>query len=441
MTGDERDWPRTVVSRSPDVTVVVGADGRALYASPSAEQLLGYRLDNWSGRDTWDAVHPSDRAAVERALTSVLTGQGRPEPFVFRLQRADGSYVAVEAVADGRPDEDVEGVVVSLRDVSERTSSELRAHAAAGALEKALAELHHEQAFVQVLLDNLEEGIVACDADGRITLVNPAGRRMSRISGDGDEIRVALGHPARGTPQSVLEAPQNPLVRALNGEVVRNAEMTTFDGNGSPRVLAANAQALYDEDGRKLGAVMAMHDVTEQKQNEARLAELALKDPLTGAANRLLLDDRMKHSFDRMRRRGGGLGVYLLDLDGFKAVNDLYGHEVGDDVLVAAVARLEAAVRPEDTVARLGGDEFVVVCEISGGQREVDRIRRRLETALAEPYRTSGLALQVQASVGGVIVEDVVTDPAAALARADGEMYRIKEQRRRLFEREDVPRG
>lgn len=434
MSEQERDWLQEAWSESPDVTIVVGADGRALYASPSAERLLGYSLENWTGRDTWEAVHPHDRASLQRALTSVLEGGGLNRPFVFRVQKIDGSYVAFEALARGLPEETGQNVaVVSLRDVSARTAAEEDARMAARELEQALADLHHEQAFVQVLLDNLEEGIVACDAEGRITLANPAGGRICGLLQHGNEFRRASRHPSgKRSPGSILEVVDNPLGRALAGEVVRDAEIHTVDEEGGERVLLANAQALYDEDGRKLGAVMAMHDVTDQKLNEARLADLALKDPLTGAANRLLLDDRLRRAFDRMRRRKLSLGVFLLDLDGFKAVNDRYGHDVGDDILVSAARRVQAAVRPEDTVARLGGDEFVVVCEVSGGQREVERIRRRLNAALAEPYRIGPLSLTVQGSVGGVLVDEVIDDPAVPLARADEEMYRVKAERGRL---------
>ena len=125
------------------------------------------------------------------------------------------------------------------------------------------------------------------------------------------------------------------------------------------------------------------------------------------------------------------MAVYLLDLDNFKEVNDEFGHEVGDDLLVAVARRLLAIVRPTDTVARLGGDEFVVVCEIESGEEEMLAISQRISSALARPYRIDGRTLVAEASVGGVFVDDPDTDPSKLLSLADDAMYGVKWSRRR----------
>jgi diguanylate cyclase (GGDEF)-like protein len=206
--------------------------------------------------------------------------------------------------------------------------------------------------------------------------------------------------------------------------------------------VSVNGQSLVDEDGWRLGAVVAMHDVTEQKLNEERLAELALHDPLTGLANRTLLAERLQEAILRLSNQpaaapaveGGGqqgLAVFLLDLDDFKEINDVLGHDVGDDMLIAVARRLAAIVRPSDTVARLGGDEFVVVCDIESGEEEMLVITERISSALARPYRIEGRTLNVLASVGGVFVDNGDTDPSKLLSRADDAMYGVKWSRRR----------
>ncbi len=559
-------WYRALIQNSADMVLVVDAAGRGFYASPSAQRLLGYDVGDWAGRDTWDAVHPDDRAQVGAAFVEVLEKSSLAIPVQFRLLRADGGYMDVEAVASNQLDDDsVGGIVVNLRDIGERVRAETEARRAderyrtlvaalvygviladehgdivlcnealedmfgvpprrlvgrtlsdvlssvgstgvrvlsedgkpvpeedhpllvslrtgepctgvihaierpghptvwlrinsrpirgeAGAdpvgvaasfaditetkrasadLELALATIERERTFLQVLLDNLEEGIVACDADGRLTLLNPASRRFHGIPDDIDPI--GLTPKATGLRQpdgTAMSQAENPLMRALSGEEIRDVELLVENRQGERRVVVANAQALHDQTGAKLGAVVAMHDVSEQKRTEERLAELALHDPLTGVANRLLLDDRLRIALDRIRRAGGGVGVFLLDLDDFKNVNDRHGHDVGDDVLMAVARRLLATIRPEDTVARLGGDEFVVICEVTGGQAEVERIGSRITEALAEPYRLDGHTLVVAASVGGVLAEDAGSEPSKLLSRADDEMYRVKAHRR-----------
>jgi diguanylate cyclase (GGDEF)-like protein len=236
---------------------------------------------------------------------------------------------------------------------------------------------------------------------------------------------------------------ENPLIRAMSGEHLRDVELLLESQSGTKRKVSVNGQPLVDEDGSMLGAVVAMHDVTEQKLNEERLAELALHDPLTGLANRTLLAERLQDAIDALDLEARnvilpdgtgsmrGVAVYLLDLDEFKEINDVLGHDVGDDVLIAVARRLSAIVRPSDTVARLGGDEFVVVCDVESGEDEMLRIAERISVALARPYRIDGRTLTVLASVGGVFADNPDTDPSKLLSRADDAMYGVKWSRRR----------
>ena len=293
------------------------------------------------------------------------------------------------AGADGR----ITGAIASFSDIT--------------AARRAAAELKREEQFLQVLLDTLEEGIVACDAEGRITVFNPAARRLHGLAETSDPIgRIPSDQGLRRADGSPMEPRENPLIRAMSGEQLRDVEIILESEAGDRRKVSVNGQALLDEDGWRLGAVVAMHDVTEQKRNEERLAELALHDPLTGLANRTLLAERLQQAIDglarsaeaatmaaatgdRQRRGDGqrGVAVFLLDLDEFKEINDVLGHDVGDDMLIAVARRLSALVRPSDTVARLGGDEFVVVCDIESGEEEMLVINERISTALARPYR------------------------------------------------------
>jgi diguanylate cyclase (GGDEF)-like protein/PAS domain S-box-containing protein len=303
-------------------------------------------------------------------------------------------------------------------------------------LRRALADLHREQAFLHALLENLGEGIIACDAEGRITLLNAAGRRLCGIPEGADSSSFLVTDvPLRDAHGTLLGAGEHPLARALAGERVHGSELVVRDVRGVERILIWNAQPLFDGEGAKLGAVVVLQDVSEQRRTEARLAELALRDPLTGVANRLLLADRLRHALDRMHRTGGSVALLLLDLDDFKSVNDRFGHDVGDAVLIATAERLTRAVRPEDTVARLGGDEFVVVCEVSGDRSELEVISRRVNDVLSEPYRVGRRVLMAEASVGAVLATRKGDDPAALLAHADAEMYRVKARRRQVRQR------
>jgi len=199
--------------------------------------------------------------------------------------------------------------------------------------------------------------------------------------------------------------------------------------------------------------------VTENRSLVERLQRLnayqALYDPLTGLPNRALLDDRLSQTLAAARRTGSCLAVLFVDLDGFKVVNDLFGHHVGDQLLREMADRLAGARRQSDTVARFGGDEFVVVCPDIKTSAAACRIAEHLLLELAQPVKVEGVEHRLTASVG-----IAVTGPGALsqstetlLRNADTAMYRAKEEGRdgwelfddamrdRVLERFEVERG
>jgi diguanylate cyclase (GGDEF)-like protein/PAS domain S-box-containing protein len=169
-------------------------------------------------------------------------------------------------------------------------------------------------------------------------------------------------------------------------------------------------------------------DVTELRRLEANLAALALRDPLTGLANRRLFDELLDADLARTQRSGLPLAVAFLDLDGLKQVNDTYGHDAGDSVLCETARRLVSIVRGADIVARFGGDEFVVVYEPNdpSSHNLIDRIDR----ALCAPITiNANTMVSCPASIGVADTRNVGSDPTALLAAADDAMYDIKRAR------------
>jgi diguanylate cyclase (GGDEF)-like protein/PAS domain S-box-containing protein len=168
-----------------------------------------------------------------------------------------------------------------------------------------------------------------------------------------------------------------------------------------------------------------MVDVTSRREAEQRLAHLALRDGLTGLANRVLLQDRVEQALADCRRTGLHIGIAFLDLDGFKLINDVHGHAVGDRFLVVLGERISAAVRADDTVARIGGDEFVVVCPDLTCPDELDNVVSRIRGAMREPVTVEGVTLTSDVSIG-VSMSDADSEPRELLQRADDAMYAEK---------------
>jgi diguanylate cyclase len=190
----------------------------------------------------------------------------------------------------------------------------------------------------------------------------------------------------------------------------------------------------FDTVARDLGdeQIDLLRDLAEQVVSQIEfgrlaidLGHLATHDPLTGAVNRLLLNDRLKQALARRKRRGGEVLIALVDVDNFKRLNDTHGHATGDTILTAVANRLARGLRGEDTVARLGGDEFAVITELPEGAEGAAQIVGRIEETVADPIPHAGRKIELSVSVGAALAQPN-DDAATALARADRAMYARK---------------
>jgi diguanylate cyclase (GGDEF)-like protein len=173
------------------------------------------------------------------------------------------------------------------------------------------------------------------------------------------------------------------------------------------------------------GLALYRRNLTQRRDYEQRLHELALSDSLTGLANRRATADRLDKALARARRGTGSVAVMYVDIDKFKTINDQHGHAAGDVILTAVADRLRRLFRAEDTIARLGGDEFAVVCEDLPLPEEAERLAARVRSALAEPYRIAGGTVLATASVG-LAMTDGYTTADDLLDHADRHMYELK---------------
>ena len=216
--------------------------------------------------------------------------------------------------------------------------------------------------------------------------------------------------------------------RAVNGEKAVQQEWRILRSDGSVAWFWSEMHLEKDAAGRAAAVRGVCKDVTEYRITAERIYRLAHHDPLTGVANRSLLHERISQAVDRSRQAGGRLAILCFDLDGFKAVNDVYGHGAGDKLLCEVAARLCRSVRESDTVARLGGDEFVVLHEETGQSNTATTLAERLVEALRAPYdvgvgETRSL---VTASIGVAQFPTHGEDAETLLHNADTALYQAK---------------
>ena len=284
---------------------------------------------------------------------------------------------------------------------------------------------------LSAVVDSAPVGIVELDLAGRVQLWNAAAERIFGWTAQ----EVTGGRHPVASEESVTAQ----LRELRDGAPVRRLEVSRTRRDGTTVDVEMTSCALRDSSGQVYGYLGVYVDVTERLLLEQELRTAAFTDPLTGLANRARFTATLAAS-------GGGASVVLLDLDGFKTVNDTLGHPAGDRVLVEVARRLRVVCRDDDLVARLGGDEFVVLLarphRAPGAEASAEALSRRLVEVLAEPFEVGGHVVALGASVGLAHAEELAGGEAAgdALLRdADVAMYAAKaagKGRARVFEPE-----
>ena len=270
-----------------------------------------------------------------------------------------------------------------------------------------------------------DQRVVAAAGDGAAEVVGATGR----LAGLPAELREALERyqPAYGERLAAAElaaavdfTPKTGglLLLPLRANTGRLGLLVAASDRPLPDDVRGSLQTLADQVALGLEAATLTEELTRR----------AFHDSLTGLANRALLHDRLDRAIARTRRHGTQTALLLLDMDGFKLVNDSLGHEAGDDVLVGVADRIRGCVRAVDTVGRLGGDEFAIVLEDAGGTATAVAAAERVAAALAPPIEVDGHLVTARVSIGLATTEDGQLDSAALLRNADVAMYHAKQR-------------
>ena len=391
-----------------------GADGVIVDANKAAEEMLGATVAEMRGHPSGEfwRVFREDGTEVPRderpAVRALLTG--RPvRGAVLQIERRNGErvWVRADAVPVDSPDGSAPLVVSTIMDIT----AERRA-------EDALRE--SERRF-RTIFDHAAIGILRLDLRARIREVNPALLRM-------------VGRPAeellgRDIGELMLAEDRQPKLysQLARGEIESfQAEMRMRSGQGALVWTNATASLVRDAENRPAFVVAMVEDISTRKAQEAALAHQALHDSLTDLPNRVLLHDRLHQAIRFAIRNRRRAALLLMDLDGFKEINDTFGHHAGDALLRQVSRRLREVLRASDTVARLGGDEFAIVLPNLQDAGATAQTARKILAALENPFTIEGERLNISASIGIAIYPDHGEDAETLLRRGDVAMYVAK---------------
>ena len=301
-------------------------------------------------------------------------------------------------------------------------------------IERSRGAIRQGEESRRLLLHTIADGIFGVDAAGRLTFVNPAALRMLGFSLEemlGQGVH-ALIHHSRGDGSSypVEECPMYASFAMAAENRVTEEVLWRKDGSSFPVEYSSMP---ITKGGTLMGAVVSFKDITERRQSEEKIRQMAYHDSLTGLPNRKLFSDRLGIALAQSQRDQEKAGIAMLDLDKFKDVNDTLGHDVGDLLLQAVAERLGAALRKGDTVARFGGDEFVLILPDLKGAEDAIRVAQKIVDSFQKPFLIDTDQLTVTTSIGIAIYPEDGADEVVLLKNADIAMYQAKQAGRNRY--------
>ena len=289
-----------------------------------------------------------------------------------------------------------------------------------------IPQLEAETFLLETLMDNVPDAIYFKDRQSRFTRINLC--QAARFGIASPALAVGRTDFDFFTDEHAAQALRDEQEIIRTGQPLVNVEEKETLSNGEFRWVSTTKLPLRDRQDNIVGTCGISRDITERKKAEEQLQHRAFYDPLTDLPNRALFLDRLQHLFHRARRALGNplFAVLYLDLDRFKAINDSFGHQTGDELLIVTARRLERCLRPGDTLARLGGDEFTVLLDDVRCEADATAVAERIHQELADPFEVRGYDVFTSVSVGIALSSAGYECPEDMLRDADTAMYRAK---------------
>ena len=398
---------RSLFDSSPLGLVLIEGSDHCSLVNPAFERISGLGLASLQAGVHGDPQGPvADLLQAGReALAGLDVGKA-----THHWQRPDGRSVAVQLRATGVP---------AVADATKASMAWVQ-------VEDVRAQLEAEEGLrlAAKVFHSAAEGIFLTDPEGVIVDVNEA---LCRITGYGRQ--EMLGQTPR-LFKSGLHSSEfyGQMWEALERDGTRSGEIINLARDGSTQDMLETISVVRDEQGAVANYVALLSDIRQLKGQQRQLERLALYDALTGLPNRILLAQVLERSMAEVRRGGGIIAICYLDLDGFKQINDQFGHAAGDSLLTTLAQRMQELLPRRDLVARLGGDEFVVILHgIEPGQQRFPLLDRLL-AVLVEPVIWCDQVLEITASIGvtSYSLRSAAIEADQLLRIADQAMYQAK---------------
>lgn len=395
---------RSIIDDMPNMIGYWGRDLRCRFANNAyrewfgkpPEEIIGITFRELAGEHLFSLNEPH----IRRALA------GEPQRFERTLNKASGNVGHI--IGHYIPDFDADGTVKGFSILASEVT--------------VLKETEAKLKLAACVFENTLDGILITDANGIILSVNPA---FTEITGYAAE--EAVGQ----TPRILQSNRHDQAFYASMWQDIKtkgrwSGEIWNRRKDGDLYLERMTISMVRDVDGEPVRYVSVFSDITALWRKDEHIKHLAFHDALTDLPNRTLLMDRINQKLINSNREQCNLALLFLDLDGFKLVNDQFGHSVGDDLLKEVAKRLLALVRKSDTVARVGGDEFIFILNNPKGKDEITDVANRVVSSINEPIDIFGEVFQIGASVGIAMFPADGRTSVDLIKSADTAMYAAK---------------
>src|SRR3569832_1770195 len=401
------------------VFMIVDENFMVKYVNPALHDVLGFSPEEFEQQKLPQNIHPEDVDQHRNKLRYLRQRSGSRIFSRHRTLHKDGHWVWLETRGYNMlHDSAIKGMVFSIEDISARMEAENK--------------LEQEHALLRAVLDINPSMIYAKDLEGRFTISNASFQRRFGYASE-EELRgknsyeVFQAHALHEQDMQVIQS----------GQPIENQEIQGFWGNDSQRWYRTNKYPLRDVKGAVSGVLGITRDITERKEYEMRLEYQALHDPLTGLPNRRYLLSRIAEIIsDNIMGSKASIVMLFCDLDFFKNVNDIHGHEIGDQCLLELTRRITNAMPAPAFIARFGGDEFVVLAQMTPEQA-TEKAAALLQS-FSQPIQVSDIIVKIQASIGIAQLTMAHKTPSDLIRDADAAMYQAKERGRNRLEMFDA---
>jgi diguanylate cyclase (GGDEF)-like protein/PAS domain S-box-containing protein len=410
---------KAIVQSSDDAIISKTLDGTVMSWNPGATAIFGYMEEEMIGQSMLKLfplhLHMEEALLLERIVDGQYVSH-----FETVRKHKDGHPINVSVTISPIRNQknQIIGASKIARDITNRKAIEDRLN------------------LISNVFTHTSEAVVITDTHGRFLEVNDA---FINVTGYSREEVIgrdfSLFHSSRQGPDIYTTLLTE--LRATGhcqGEVWSRRKL----GESFAGLLTINT--VYDDNGIPAKYIAIFADITPLRKHQERLEKLVNFDALTGLPNRLLLSDRLKQAMAHAKRNKKTLAVAYLDLDGFKEVNDRYGHDTGDDLLIAIAQRIQTSIRDSDTLARMGGDEFVVVLTDVSSPHEYRPLLERILDDCNMPIQLKGQDIHVSGSLGVTFYPEDNSDVDQLMRHADQAMYEAKQAGKNRFQMFDLSR-